>query len=228
MRRNLAAAAALAGLLATGGCGGGDQSPTAPPANFGLNEVITTPATRDVSSVTWYGDYRAPYSLDPIKVADYPEETTIPNICQGLLRAGPDYTLRPNLATAWQQVDPSTLVFTIRSGVKFSDGTPMTVDDVVYSLRRNTVPANASSFAEMYASVKSIDKTGDNQVTVRFSRPNVMFLRAAATGGTAVVSKAYVEAKKEAFGTPQGGVLCTGPYQVASFDGSTKPKLIDL
>jgi peptide/nickel transport system substrate-binding protein len=221
MRKTVAVAAVLAGVLAASGCTKAPAA-TGPKANVGLTEVTTASAKGDVPSLTWYGDYRAPYTLDPIKVADYPEETIIPNICPSLLRRSADYSLQPSIASAWRQVDPTTLAFTIRSGLTFSDGSPLTADDVVFSLRRNMDPANASSFAEMFASVKSIDKTAADQVTVTFSRPNVVFVQGAATIGAAVVSQAYVTAKKDAFGTPDGGVLCAGPYKVDSFDGSTK------
>jgi peptide/nickel transport system substrate-binding protein len=106
--------------------------------------------------------------------------------------------------------------------VKFSDGSPLTADDVVFSLKRNMDPANASSFYEVFAAVKSIDKTGDNEVTVTFNRPDYIFVQGAASVAMSVVSQAYVTAKKEAFGTPAGGVLCAGPYKVDSFDGATK------
>ncbi len=42
--------------------------------------------------------------------------------------------MKPLLATAWRQVDPVTLEFTLREGVTFHDGEPFDADDVVYTV----------------------------------------------------------------------------------------------
>src|SRR5690348_5763489 len=49
----------------------------------------------------------------------------------------------PGLATAWRLVDPTTWEFTLRKGVKFSDGSEFTAEDVAFSLKR--VPAVPNS-----------------------------------------------------------------------------------
>jgi peptide/nickel transport system substrate-binding protein len=42
--------------------------------------------------------------------------------------------IKPDLATSWTQVDPTTIDFTLRQGVKFQNGDPFTADDVVYTI----------------------------------------------------------------------------------------------
>jgi peptide/nickel transport system substrate-binding protein len=44
-----------------------------------------------------------------------------------------DLSLRPGLATAWRRIDHRTLELTLRQGVRFHDGTPMTAEDVAFS-----------------------------------------------------------------------------------------------
>ncbi len=44
--------------------------------------------------------------------------------------------LQPHLATSWELVDPTTMRFHLRQGVKFSDGAPFTADDVVFTIAR--------------------------------------------------------------------------------------------
>ncbi|MCS7070948.1 MAG: ABC transporter substrate-binding protein, partial [Anaerolinea sp.] len=51
-----------------------------------------------------------------------------------LTRTDTDGTVQPMLATAWEAVDDTTWVFTLRPDVKFQDGTTMTAEDVAYSL----------------------------------------------------------------------------------------------
>ena len=52
--------------------------------------------------------------------------------------------LKPEIATAWKTPDGKgkTWVFTIRQGVKFHDGSPLTADDVVATFKRLSDPAN--------------------------------------------------------------------------------------
>src|SRR5438874_7421526 len=52
-----------------------------------------------------------------------------------LVYRNPDtFKVEPLLATEWKFVDPTTIDFTLRPGVKFHDGSPFTADDVVYTL----------------------------------------------------------------------------------------------
>ncbi|MCM2389246.1 ABC transporter substrate-binding protein [Streptomyces albipurpureus] len=221
--RRTALIAVIAGALTLTACGGGDGTSGDAPTSFAKGQADTPAAKGPLDSYTWYGDYRAPYSLDPVKNADYPEQTVLPNICESLLRVRSDYTLEPALASAWKQPDPRTLVFTLRQGVKFADGTPMTAADVVYSLERNRKPAITSSYSSLYANVASITAGGTSSaptVTVKFREPNAVFVNVMATLGGSVMSRAHAESKGAALGTPAAGVLCTGPYRVTSFDGA--------
>lgn len=58
------------------------------------------------------------------------------NIFDTLVMLSPDYQVLPGLATKWELRPPNTYRFTLRSGVKFHDGTPFTAKDVVWSMQR--------------------------------------------------------------------------------------------
>ena len=51
----------------------------------------------------------------------------------------------PQLATSWKLINPSQMRFTLRSGVKFSDGSVMTPEDVIFSINRSM--AKTSNYA---------------------------------------------------------------------------------
>jgi peptide/nickel transport system substrate-binding protein len=61
--------------------------------------------------------------------------------------------LEPNLATAWKvSKDGRTITFTLREGVAFSDGTPFTGDDVVFTMKQLMDPALHSSTGDSFRS----------------------------------------------------------------------------
>ena len=62
------------------------------------------------------------------------------NLYDTLTRWDNSLRLQPALATSWKNVNETTWEFTIRQGVKFHDGAPLTVDDVKATLERNLVP----------------------------------------------------------------------------------------
>jgi peptide/nickel transport system substrate-binding protein len=217
------AGTALLALTACSGNGSGASSSSGRAvSSIAATQVTTGTATRDVDSITWSGDYRPLLSLDPLKFADYPEETAIPNLCEPLVRVAPDYALSPGLAASYAFTDPTTLVLKLRPGVTFSDATPMTADDVAYSLKRNLDPKVASAYAYLFTTVKAITATDAATVKITFSQPSPTFPTTLATLAGAVVEKKFADAKGQAFGSPDTGVVCTGPFRFTSYDGSTK------
>jgi len=63
--------------------------------------------------------------------------------------------LQPHLATSWELIDPTTMRFHLRQGVKFSDGAPFTADDVVFTIARVQDPKNAYGQAARISQVAS-------------------------------------------------------------------------
>ncbi|MBC3841604.1 hypothetical protein GXW82_19045 [Streptacidiphilus sp. 4-A2] len=66
----------------------------------------------------------------------------------------------------------------------------------------------------------SIRATGPEQVTLTFSKPDYLFVRNLGILAGAVVEKAFAVRAGANFGNAQTGVVCSGPYTVASFDGT--------
>ena len=83
--------------------------------------------------------------------------TTATALClETLVQFDDSFNLQPLLASSWAKKDPLTYVYTVRKGVKFWDGTPLTADDVAFSLGRHLDPKLASQLGSYYGSVKSI------------------------------------------------------------------------
>ncbi len=218
-RSRVLSALALGGavLLAATACAPRDGGSAGAKEAVSEDRLVTSlpPAESAVEEVTWSVVEGEPATLDPGASAT----VIIPNLCDNLLRLQPDFSIEPGVATSAEWVDPVTFVIDIRDDVTFWDGTPLTADDVVYSLQRNQNPA--SQWYAAFVLISSIEKTGEHQVTVRFNAPDTTFRDAIAGGAGAVISKAYGEQAGPALGTSEGGLMCTGPYKLEA--GGWKP-----
>src|SRR5882672_10486804 len=68
------------------------------------------------------------------------------NLYDTLTRWDTSLQLQPGLATAWKNVNETTWEFTLRQGVKFHDGAPLTAEDVKATLERNMQPGKTVVF----------------------------------------------------------------------------------
>lgn len=208
-----AGAVACASLLVLTACaprdgGGADED------SGEITLVDAQPAgTQPVDEVTWAIVEGEPATLNPASSANL----IIPNLCDNLLSLQPDFSIEPGIAETAEYVDPTTFVITLRDDVTFWDGSPVTADDVVYSLQQGTNPASQwyGAFALIVPDpAVGIVATGPNEVTVRFVAPDSTFRDALAGQGGAVMQKAFGEAVGDAVGTADGGLMCTGPYKL--------------
>ncbi|MEV0968347.1 ABC transporter substrate-binding protein [Microtetraspora glauca] len=212
--------------LGLAACGGGADPAGPKTAGQKLDDllVITPAAQRDLDKATWNLPFGEPASLDPIKAFNYPENTVVANLCEGLMRLDPDYSMKPNLAEKVETSDQKTWVYTLRDGVRFWDGEPMTADDVVFSLRRHLDPKEGSYWAsdQITGNIASIEKTGDRQVTITLKKPDATLNSYMATPiGVVVERKQRAEAGAK-YGTPEGSVMCTGPFTLSSWEKGSK------
>src|SRR3984957_15200458 len=227
-RRTSATVAALAAcaLLAAGcgpaapGTGGGSGSAHGSGDSGQISPtkglVISTSAgTSSVASVTW-AVYRPVNSLDPIFAFDYPENTAISLMCESLLLQEPNGTIQPGLATVSTPA-PTKMVFTLRHGVKFWDGDPVTPADVLYSLQRQMDPAYGGFYGQVFDRVKSITATGSNQVTLTLKQPDYWLEGELSSMPGIIIQKSYAQKEGKKYGTPAGGIMCTGAYKFASW-----------
>lgn len=204
-------AAVAASLTA---CSGATQPPRGTGGGTDYKVSPTSPAAKGpLDSFTW-SLYAEPYTLDYALAYDYPPNTVLANVCEQLLRVTPDLRIEPGLAVKWAQPDPRTLVYTLRPGVKFHDGTVMTADDVVASLKRQTDPATGSPWGSAFKTVDAIEKTGPLEVTIRLGKADALFHELLAASPGTVVSAASLAKEGKDYGTPKGKLNCTGPFSL--------------
>ncbi|WP_426244682.1 ABC transporter substrate-binding protein [Nocardioides sp. LHG3406-4] len=187
--------------------------------------VSDTPAaTADVDSVRWALGSE-PSTLDWVYSYDYPPNTVLSNVCESLMRINSEFEISPGLAESFEQVDDTTWVYQIRPEVHFHDGSVLTAEDVAFSLNRHLDPDVGSYWSGFFTNVESIKATGPLEVTVSLSAPDALVHQMFAVAGGVIESKAFVEKKGDQYGTPDGGLNCTGPFRLGEW---TKGESISL
>ena len=128
-----------------------------------------------------------PLTLDPFIPADNGSIYAIAQICEPLVSADASGTgLEPGLAESWEVSDDGlTYTFKLREGVKFSDGTPVTVADAIFSLGKVANPEASYGFA--FADVAKTEETDDGRLKVTLKRPNAAILSAMSLFAASIV-----------------------------------------
>jgi peptide/nickel transport system substrate-binding protein len=196
--------ASACGGRTTGGPTGGQQL-----------GVTTRPGTKPVDKIVW-AVYRDVNSLDPIYAFDYPENTTDSLLYESLLRQAADGSIGPGLATL-AYPDQTTLVFTLKPGVAFWDGSPVTSDDVVYSLNRNMDSGLGGFYTAIFSRVQSVSATATNQVTIKLKQADYWFAGEMGSIPGMVIEKKLAQAQGTKYGTVAGKVMGTGPFKLQSW-----------
>ena len=214
----LAVGSVAAALMALAGAAPAWSSPSAHTSTSVHYTSSSAAAKGSLALLTWDLPFGEPTTLDYAQSADYGPDMVVSNLCESLLRLNPDFSISPNLATSWVYgPNHMTLTFTLRKGVTFWDGHPLTTADVVYSMLRNLNPKVNPVNGAFYMNVKSIVASGPHKVVVNFSHPDELFIKEMATISGDVVEKAFVVAKGSSFGTNKGGVMCSGPFTLTAW-----------
>lgn len=156
-----------------------------------------------------------PLSLDPIVPSDNGSIWVIYQMFDQLTTVNEDSSgVKPSLAESWEiSPDGTVYTFTIKQGVKFHDGSPMTMDDVVFSLERVFDP-KGSGYSFLFGVVTGVTAVDDTRVQVALREPFTPLLDNLNVFPASIVPKALVEPDPEAFAQNPVG---TGPFKLQEF-----------
>jgi len=211
--RRSAFAVALILSLGLGACGSDEGTTSGNGSGDG--------AGVEVDTMVW-AIQSPPGSMDIAKVGDVPTQRVQTAAFDKLLSIDNSGAVQPWIASKFENPDPLTWVFTIRDDVTFWDGTPLTVDDVAYSIARHTGDS-ASVQAFSFATVTDVKATDASTVTVTLSAADAM-LPSKMANIVQIHQKKYAEAAGDALGSPDKPGMGTGPYSITTFsaaDGAT-------
>jgi peptide/nickel transport system substrate-binding protein len=174
---------------------------------------------QDATTVTFglEGDVRG---LEPALAYDFTANPVVCNISEGLMMFTPDGGLEPLIAESFEQPDELTYIYILRDGVVFSDGSPVTIDDVVVSIARVRDPEVAGPLAWMYdVPEASVERTDDKTITITLATPSALFRYVTATtAGHVIPAAAIEEFGLDLLRNPVG----TGPYQLVNWAAGTE------
>ncbi|MCJ2113776.1 ABC transporter substrate-binding protein [Methylobacterium sp. E-025] len=177
-------------------------------------------------------------SIDPHFHNLGPNNALRRHIFEGLVTTDPAMTVLPALALAWTADDAHTWTFRLRPNVTFSDGTPFTANDVIYTFCRIPLVENSpSSFATFVRPFESVTAPDPLTVVIRTAEPLPLLptnitalgmLSAKASGAPGPVTFAKggcagmgTPPKSTDFGNPKVAVG-TGPYALKEYVRGTQ------
>lgn len=151
--------------------------------------------------------------LDPLYSNDAVSNRIIKIIFNGLLTYDDDLNMVPDLADTWEvSADGREIVFYLRKGVKWHDGTDFTADDVVFTCRQSQESGTNANYRVYGALLDTVERIDDYTVKARYRDPS--FLAFSFWKLPIIPRKAYSEAGKELFYIRPVG---TGPFLLEDY-----------
>ena len=208
MQRFLTLLLGLALLVAFSACGGdgeGDQE-----------EVLTL--------LYW----QAPSLPGPYLSGGFKDRDAGAITLEPLAHYGPDGALVPALATEIPTIanggispDQLTITWKLKEGLKWSDGSDMTAEDVVFTWRYCTHEATGCTAEDAFTGIASVEAPDKHTVRITFEEPTPYPYHAFVSAGTPIISAAqFADCVGEAASACEDenhGPLGTGPYRIVSF-----------
>jgi len=206
----------IGGILAA--CGSSGTTPSS--TSTGTAAAGKAGATIKAGLITPVG------AINPITINDQGGLELLGNIGEFLVFTDHSGIYHPWLATSWSaNSDASVWTFKIRQGVKFSNGTPMTVDDVVYSFQTQSDPKSAGNALSQFGGFLTPDgvkKVDSQTVAFHLSAPNNGFVDSVSEDNYNMV----VVPKGTDYGNFQKQPIGTGRFMMSSYTPSVGATLV--
>ena len=236
-RRNFLKVAGVgAAALGLAACGGSKSGSTATSGTASSAAGSSTGSVNTAGFTVQYGPN--PETLDPALNSAVDGANTIITIFEPLLLINENNEVVGGQAESWEaSEDGLTWTFTMRDGLKWSDGTDLNAKDFEYSFKRMANPDTAAPYAETcLGMIDGFDaaQAGDTDalnvkasddgktLTIVLSYPCSYFDKMAAFASMSPVQQATVEANGDAWCTSAETFVSNGPYMITEWTPSER------
>ncbi len=221
-------------LVVLAACGGGSAPPSANGTpTLAAKQVLTFPnvGTDDIGQ------------LDPVQGPDANSAIAVGMIFSGLVRSDKDLNVIPDQAT-WQiSGNNKVYTFTLKPGITFSDGTPVTAQTYVYTWTRALLPNVQSPIASFFEGpivgadavaagktkvLSGVKAVNDHTLQVTLTQPTPYFLEDLTTSLFFPLNQKIIEqyGDKNWVQHAAGNGVGTGPFMVKEWDHNVKMVLV--
>ena len=212
--RSMAALVGAAMVLTA--CGGGNTTtPTTAASSGGETQAASESAeggkiTKTDIVIAQAADI---VSLDPAGQNDTTSGVLMKHAYSNLLDVDNDGNIVPDLAESYEMKSDTEYVFKLREDACFWDGTPVTAQDVKFSLERaKEMPQTKSNSAR----IDEVIVNGDHEVTIKLKEPYAAFKAIITQHNLSIVSEAAVTAAGDNYGDVDN-IMGSGPYVVTEW-----------
>lgn len=148
-------------------------------------------------------------SLDPHKSVAAGTKEVLFNVFEGLLKPDSDGNIIPAVAAKYDvSEDGKTYTFTLREGVKFHNGNPVTAEDVKYSIEKSAGMTGEEPLIAAFSLIDSVNIVSEQIVEIVLSQSDSDFPAYLAMTNAAIIPKDNT--------SPDTNPIGTGPYRYVS------------
>ncbi len=224
-------------MLILAACGGSSTSTPTPGTTatptLAANQVLTFPnvGTADIGV------------MDPAQGPDANSAIAVGMVYTGLVKFDKSLNIVPDQATWTMSTDHKTYTFTLKSGITFSDGTPVTAQTYVYTLTRALLPEARSPIATFFLgnivgandvangkakTLKGIQAINNTTLQITLTQPTEYFLNIMANSIAFPLNQKIIEQYGEQKWPNEvaGNGVGTGPFMVKEWDRNVKMVLV--
>ncbi len=172
-------------------------------------------------------------SLDPQFATEDAAKSVLSNCMEGLLRQRADGSVSYALAEgSTTSADEKTHTFTLRQGLKWADGTPLTAHDFVFALRRHFGPGVVSPYAadfmmienakavlagEQPPSALGIEASDDYTLVIRLEAPSAFLGQLLSSTAALPCNEAFFQSTRGRYGTGPASLLSNGAFALTGW-----------
>src|SRR5215475_12652050 len=202
-------------------------------ASLAVAAVLLAGTAAQAETVLNRGNGAEPETLDPQKLTGVPEANIAYELYEGLATLDDHGNATGGVAKSWDVSDDGkTYTFHLRDDAKWSNGEPITADDVVYTLRRVVDPKVAAEYAYIYAPIlnadeinagteKDLTKLGvvavdPHTVKITLKAPTPYLIGLLAHTSSQIVNKATIDKNGDQWTRP-GNNVTSGAYTIVEW-----------